>query len=87
MSDSEFQHISIIIISQAVIKHGHINAHTALLQPTSPPQPPPPPHGATSPRSLLTKRQPQKDTDVLGLRMGGIKGAHSAPEPVRGRGG
>lgn len=40
MSDSEFQHISIIIISQAVIKHGHINAHTALLQPTSPPQPP-----------------------------------------------
>lgn len=33
--------------------------------------------------SLLTKRQPQKDTDVAGLKTGTIKRPRLAPKPVR----
>lgn len=43
----------------------------------------PPRRAASSPLPFLTKRHPQKDTDVEGLKIGIIKRPRSAPKPVR----
>lgn len=62
------------ILIQEIIKH---QFHTELCPSCSPTE-----SRHLSP-SLLTKRHPQKDKDVLGLKIGIIKRARSAPKPVR----
>lgn len=73
MSDSEFQHIS-IIVSQAVIKHRHINAHTALLQP-----PPPPP---SAPQSNLSPFPAHKEAATKGHGRVGIENGKHKRNPL-----
>lgn len=77
MSDSEFQHISIIIISQAVIKHGHINAHTELCS-----NPPPPHNPPSAPRSNLSPFPAHKEAATKGHGRVGIENGRHKRSPL-----
>lgn len=74
MSAGELEHI----LAREMIKH---QLHTSPQSSALPAAPPRESRHLSPP--LLTKRHPQKDTDVVGLKIGAIKRPRSAPKPVR----